>query len=287
MYLLNPNNSPFPLNGTFYPLAGGGYLTDGTFTTGSFGTISAMIVDSTNTGIYVADSGKNAIRKLTTTTSTITSMTPRIIIMNPGGVVITASFNMYIADTGNNRILNCVNTFLFNTFVGSSTNAAGSTNGTGSAASFNSPRGLVSDSAGNLYVADTGNHQIRKITPAGVVTTFAGSTAGYVDAVGVAAKFSSPQGIAIDSIGTLYIADTGNNLIRKILTSGAVSTLAGIVAGGYTDGPSATAAFNAPQGIAVDAAGYVYVADTGNRVIRIIPQICNPATGYVGDSDVF
>ena len=115
----------------------------------------------------------------------------------------------------------------------------------------------------------------------------AGSTAGYVDAVGVAAKFTSPQGIAIDSMNVLYIADTGNNLIRKILTGGTVSTLAGIIAGGYTDGPSATAAFNAPQGIAVDPSGYVYVADTGNGVVRIIPQICNSATGYVGDSDVF
>jgi sugar lactone lactonase YvrE len=287
MYMLMFN--PFPLNGNFYPFAGlGRGLTDGALSTGTFQKPSGMAIDSTNTSIYVADSGLNAIRRANATTTQLTSITPILgsIMVNPTGVAITAQNLIYVTDTDNNRILRVTNGTA-SPFVGSATNIAGSANGTGSAATFNRPTGIVVDSTGNLYVADTGNHQIRRITPAGVVTTFAGSTAGYVNAVGVAAKFTSPQGIAIDSMNVLYIADTGNNLIRKILTGGTVSTLAGIIAGGYTDGPSATAAFNAPQGIAVDPSGYVYVADTGNGVVRIIPQICNSATGYVGDSDVF
>src|SRR5262249_17948754 len=159
----------------------------------------------------------------------------------------------------------------------------GSADGTGAAASFDNPSGLTTDNAGNVYVADTLNDIIRKITPAGVVTTFAGTAGmrGSTDAGGAAARFHVPSGSARASAGNEYVADSGwmawgmgcvdwgNHIIRKITPAGVVSTLAG-TAGmtGGNDGAGAAARFWAPQGVATDGAGNVYVADTLNSTIR-------------------
>jgi sugar lactone lactonase YvrE len=118
----------------------------------------------------------------------------------------------------------------------------GNADGMGAAARFFSPIGVAVDSAGNVYVADTSNHTIRKITPAGVVTTLAGTAnqSGYVDGTGTAARFTSPAGVAVDSTGNLYVADTGNHIIRKISASGSVSTVAGTA--GQKGAPMARAA---------------------------------------------
>ncbi len=154
----------------------------------------------------------------------------------------------------------------------------GSANGTGAAARFSGPWGVAVDAAGNAYVADSANHTLRKITPAGVVSTLAGmaGTSGWTadGTIGIAAKFNSPKGVALDALGNLYVADTTNHRIRKIiLSSGAVSTLAGsgtAGAGNAPPGPATNAQFSSPQGVAVDAAGNVYVADTGNHILRKI-----------------
>ena len=150
--------------------------------------------------------------------------------------------------------------YTFTTPVGSA-GVAGSANGTGSSANFNFPSGVAVDGNGNVYVADQGNFIIRKITPAGVVTTVAGSAGvqGTTDATGAAARFYAPSGVAVDSTGTLYVADYGNNAVRKITPAGVVTTLAG-----------AAAQFNGPYGVAVDSNGYVYVADQFNNTIRKI-----------------
>jgi len=148
----------------------------------------------------------------------------------------------------------------------------GAANGIGTAASFYAPGGVVIDAAGNIYIGEAGNHDIRKITPAGVVTTLAGNViGGWANGTGTAASFSSLQAITIDGAGNLYVADSGNQLIRKITPDGTVSTLAG-TAGviGADNGPAASATFDAPAGVAVDASGNVYVADFGNRMIRKI-----------------
>jgi sugar lactone lactonase YvrE len=150
---------------------------------------------------------------------------------------------------------------------------AGSADGTGSAARFNQPGGLALDASGNLFVADTGNALIRKITSTGVVTTLAGDATarGNVDGNGSAARFNHPVGLAIDSAGILYVADTFTDTVRKITPGGAVSTLAGTNAlTGSADGSGAAARFNNPSGVAVDANGAVFVADTGNNTIRKI-----------------
>src|SRR5207248_1565673 len=138
---------------------------------------------------------------------------------------------------------------------------------------FRSPKGIATDGADNVYVADTGNSTIRKITPAGVVITLAGKAngRGSDDGSGAAARFDEPRGIATDRAGNVYVADTANNTIRKVTPAGAVSTLAGKAAvTGSADDTGAAAGFNRPQGIAADGQGNVYVADTWNGGIRKI-----------------
>jgi sugar lactone lactonase YvrE len=174
------------------------------------------------------------------------------------GNVVTFTTSTTTADT----------TVTVSTFAGNSN--GGFVNGTGSAASFNSPQGVAADAAGNLYVSDSFNHVIRKITAAGVVTTYAGSgEMGFSGGSNATAKFYSPQGIAVDAAGNVYVADQGNNAIYKI-TATTTTILAGSGSAGATNGTGTAASFSAPQGIAVDATGNVYVADRNNNLIRKI-----------------
>ena len=138
-------------------------------------------------------------------------------------------------------------------------------------ARFYQPTGVAVDVAGNIYVADSENHRIRKITPGGVVSTLAGSgTAGSVEGVGTAAQFNSPRAVAVDATGNVYVADGLNHKIRKITPAGEVSTLAGSGAYGFADGDGINAKFYFPKGIALDASGNLYVADDINHRIRKI-----------------
>lgn len=149
----------------------------------------------------------------------------------------------------------------------------GAVDAIGTAARFRNPRGLTLDASGNLYVSDTGNHAIRKITPAGVVTTLSGTIGapGAVDGPVATARFDSPEGLAFDGTGNLYVADTANHAIRRITPSGTVTTFAGALGlSGDTDGPAATARFNGPQGLTADFKGNLFVADTANKTIRKI-----------------
>jgi len=149
----------------------------------------------------------------------------------------------------------------------------GSRDGAGATARFYSPQDVVTDATGNAYVTDEGNHTIRKITPTGTVSTFAGTfgEAGSADGTGTAAKFDSPQGLAIDAAGNLYVADTGNQIIRKITPAGLVSTLAGLARiSGNTDGTGSAARFNRPRRIALDPNGNLYVTEAGNNDVRKI-----------------
>jgi serine/threonine protein kinase, bacterial len=147
--------------------------------------------------------------------------------------------------------------------------------GTGSAASFALPHGIAVDASGNLFVADTYNNKIRKVTSAQVVTTLAGNAAngaGWADGSGSAASFNGPYGIAVDGNGNIFVADYANNKIRKLTAAGVVTTIAGNSANnpGSADGIGSAAGFNSPAGIAVDGNGTLYVADTYNNKIRKI-----------------
>jgi len=138
-------------------------------------------------------------------------------------------------------------------------------------ATGNSYSGLVMDAAGNLYFCDINNNLIRKISPSGIVTRFAGDgTAGFANGTSTAASFNSPQGLAIDAAGNLYVADHGNNLIREINPYGVVTTFAGSGSPGSNNATGTMASFNGPAGLAVDVAGNVYVSDQGNQLIRKI-----------------
>src|SRR5689334_9544504 len=136
---------------------------------------------------------------------------------------------------------------------------------------FSDPFGVAIAEDGTIYVADAGeSNRIRKISPDGSVTTLAGGSEGFADGAGTSASFNTPSALALGPDGNLYVADTGNNRIRKITPGGTVSTVAGNGTAGYVDGPAATAEFNGPIGLAVSSSGDIYVADTYNDVIRMI-----------------
>jgi len=196
----------------------------------------------------------------------------------PAGIAVTPTSTIYVADTANHCIRR-TDTVTSNvvTFAGSAGNA-GSADGSRGAARFNSPTGLAVDAAGNVFVADSGNHTIRKITPDGTVSTIAGIAGlpGLVDGVGANARFDTPAGLAFDALGNLYVADSGNHTIRRIAPSGFVTTVAGGFPG-HQNGDGAFARFNAPASVAIDAAGRLFIADRDNHVIRLATPVPQPA----------
>jgi sugar lactone lactonase YvrE len=187
---------------------------------------------------------------------------------NPAAVALDTNGNVYVADTGNDVVRKVTAEGVVTTLAG--TGERGYVDGPARSARFNSPSGVVVDGQGNVYVADTGNDLIRKITPDGVVVTLAGSVRGYADGNGAAARFNAPTRLAFDFDGTLYVADAGNDTIRAITADGTVTTFAGTGVRGYADGRPAAAQFNTPSGITADQAGNVYIADAGNGIIRTI-----------------
>ncbi len=289
-------------NGSYSIFAGSSSsgTTDGTGTAARFKGITGITIDSSN-NLYASDTGNNTIRKITPagvvttiagtagSSGSTDAAGSSARFNSPWDIDIDGSGNLYIADRGNNLIRKLTlsgATYTASTIAGTA-GLSGSTDGTGAAARFNAPTGIAVDSSGNIFVSDTNNDTIRKITSGGVVTTVAGlagvtSAAGSTDAIGTAAKFNSPWDIDIDSSGNLYVADKGNNLIRKLTNSSGtytVSTIAGTAgSAGSTDGTGAAARFNAPTGLAFNpASGMIFVSDTNNDTIRQI----NPATNQV------
>jgi sugar lactone lactonase YvrE len=189
----------------------------------------------------------------------------------PISVAVNAAGNVYIADYNNHLLRVMTPGGVVSTVAGAT--SAGSADGSGSAATFNMPRGVAVDSAGNAFVADVNNHTIRKITPAGLSSTIAGlaGTSGSTNGTGSAARFRLPRGIAVASAGDIFVADTNNNMIRAISPAGAVTTFAGATAQGSADGSGTAARFNRPNAIAGgNSGGFLYIADTNNHTIRKI-----------------
>ncbi len=195
----------------------------------------------------------------------------------PAGLALDGAGNLYVADSTNETIRKVTSTGVVTTLAGLA-GSIGSANGTGTAARFQKPLGVAVDTSGNVYVADSDNETIRKVTPAGVVTTLAGlaGSSGSADGTTSAARFFSPTGVGVDGAGNVYVADRGNSTIRKITpggvaSPGGVTTLAGLAgSSGAVDGTGSAARFGSPEGVAVDSAGNVYVADLGASTIRKI-----------------
>ncbi|MCA1620763.1 MAG: gluconolaconase [Acidobacteria bacterium] len=151
--------------------------------------------------------------------------------------------------------------------------APGARDGAAAAAGFGEPYGVAVAPDGTVYVSDAGeSNRIRRLTPRGEVKTLAGGREGFADGAGAAAAFSTPSGLALDGAGNLYVADTGNNRVRRVTPEGVVTTLAGDGAAGFQDGAAAGARFDAPVGVAVDKDGNVYVADTYNDRVRVVAR---------------
>jgi len=247
----------------------------------------AGVVAAADGTVYVADSSNHVIRKIDSsgTVSTFAGSgnsgfadgnATTAQFSDPQGMVIDENGNLYVADTSNNRIRKIDASGNVTTFAGS---GSGFNDANGTAAKFNYPRYLAIDSDGNLYVSDTGNNRVRKIDTAGTVTTLAGNgNEGYVDGDESSAEFNYLSGITVDSDGNVYVAEEEECVIRKIDTSGTVSTFAGSGADGYADGNATTAKFSWPAGLSIDALGNIYVSDSANSRIRKVDSSGNVTT---------
>jgi len=213
----------------------------------------------------------------------------------PSGVAVDASGNLFIVDLGNNRIRKVDTNGLITTVAGNGTYTYSGDGGAATLAGLNEPRGVAVDASGNLFIADIGDNHIRKVDPNGIITTVAGNGKyGHSGDGGVAtnASLSTPFDVAVDASGNLFIADIGNNVIRKVDSNGIIATVAGNGNPGNSGdyGAATNASLNQPSGVAVDAFGNLFIADRGNGVIRkvdpngIITTVAgNGTNGYSGD----
>ena len=263
------------------PLASG--TLDGIGNAARFNGPNGVAVDLSS-NVFVADNQNCAIRKITPTRGVTTfagnpggpasvdGTRSAARFNNPNNLALDAAGNVYVADEGGNTIRKITPQGVVSTIAGRA-GVAGSTDGTGSAARFNHPESVAVDAHTNVYVADQWNHTIRKITPAGVVSTFAGraGVAGIADGTGTAARFGDPSGVAVDPGSNLFVADYLHQTIRKITPAAVVTTFAGLAdATGWQDGTGSNARFDCPYGVAVDTSSNVYVAEVYNCMIRKI-----------------
>ncbi len=275
---------------TFAGLAGTHGTADGAATVARFYFPSNLAFDPAG-NLYVADAGNYTIRKITPAgivstlagkagSSGSTNGTGTAAKFNyPSGLAVSpANGNIFVADATNDLIRKVTPAGVVTTFAGRA-GFKGSTNATGTNARFNNPVDVAADAAGNLYIADAGNHAIRKITSAGVVTTLAGTAgvSGSADGLAVATLFNGPAGVRLDAAGNLLVADTSNHILRQITPTGVVTTLAGTASiSGSSDGLGAAARFNSPSNVLVDTLGNYYVIDTNNHTLRRAATIAVP-----------
>ena len=260
---------------------------DGQDTNATFKNPYGIAIDSSG-NLFVTDSQNHTIRKIDNAgiVTTVAGQSgvrgsnngqgTNATFNSPAGIAIDNSGNLYVAEQTNHIIRKIDPTGNVTTFAGEA-GVSGNRDGQSTTAQFNYPSDIAIDNAGNIYVADAKNHLIRKIDSSGNVITFAGQAgvSGSVDG-GTEATFSRPSGIASDNSGNIYVVDRDSNLIRKITTSGNVTTIAGQNGSGSNDGQGTNATFNVPVDVAIDISGNLYIADRNNHLIRKINT-----SGYV------
>jgi len=303
----NGTNTP---NNVITTIAGNGinaFAGDGgAATNASVSRPAAMAMDVAG-NLYIADSDNNRIRKVDTNGFITTvagysagysgdgGAATNAKLFYPYGVAMDTVGNLYIADSINNRVRVVDTNGIIRTVAGNGIAAYAGDGGAATNASLNTPWSVTADAVGNLFIVDTANNRIRKVATNGIITTVAGNgTYGYSGDGGPAtnANLSSPRGVAVDSVGSLYIADYENNCVRRVGTNGIITTVAGNGSSGNSgDGGRATnATFQYTAGVALDAAGNLYIVDTGNCRIRkvvtngiITTVVGNGSAGYTGD----
>src|ERR1035437_3489365 len=253
-------------------LVTGGFLTASALAQAIYSTADAFVTIAGTAGNSGGNDGTNRIAQF----------------YLPEGIAMDTHGNLYVADYGNNTIRKVApvgTNWVVTTIAGTAGSNGGSADGTNGAARFNEPVGIAVDVLGQLYVADYGFNTIRKITPTGtnwVVTTIAGTNGNNgnhsADGTNSVARFYGPSGITMDTLGNLYVADSGNNTIRKVTSAGTnwvVTTIAGTAGNGgdSADGTNGSALFNFPSSITVDTSGSLYVADTYNHTIREVAPV--------------
>lgn len=294
------------VNGTIRKVTLDGYVSTLAGLAGSFGSVNGIgtnarffapqgvTVDYMGT-IYVADTANATIRTVSSTGlvapfagsagdyNSFDGTAANANFYQPEGLTVDSNRNVYVADAWNHTIRKITSSGVVTTLAGLAGNP-GSVDGTTNKARFNRPSGVAVDNATNLFVTDSLNHTIRKITPAGVVTTIAGLAGvwGSADGTNSVARFFLPQGIAVVNATNLVVVDSGNQTLREISPSGTnwvVTTVAGLTGtAGSASGTGSDARFEFPAGLAADSAGYLYIADAGNnelRTTRVIPPVLN------------
>jgi DNA-binding beta-propeller fold protein YncE len=254
-----------------------------------------VAVDSAGASLYIADSANHRVRKVDLGSGVITTVAggaasgfagdggqaTAALLQGPKAVYAAPGGDLYIADSGNERVRRVDRGGIITTIAGTGVAGFAGDGGPATTAQFDGPRGVAGDSAGNLYVADDNNHRIRRIDPSGAITTVAGTgTAGFSGDGGPAlsAQLDHPRGLAVDGRGAVFIADSMSARIRMVDPAGVMATVAGCGRQGYggDGGPATVARLFEPRGVAVDGAGRLFVADTYNDRIRMVD---NPRPG--------
>ena len=258
--------------------------------------------------LYIADWYAHRIRRITPQRIITTvagngseflsgdgGLATRASLSNPKGAAVDSAGNLYIADTGNDRIRKVSPDGIISTAAGNGRQGFSGDGGPANLASVNRPGGVAVDREGNLYVADTLNHRIRRVDVRGIITTVAGNGKPALsgdDGPATSASLYHPNSIAVDARGNLYIADTNNSVVRKVNLEGTISTVAGDGKDRFSGdgGPAINASLSHPGGVAVDAAGNLYIADTLHSRIRKVSTsgtintvAGNGDTGFSGD----
>jgi sugar lactone lactonase YvrE len=267
---------------TITTFAGGGVGDGGPAVNAAVNNPSAVAVDTAG-NLYITDSGNNRVRKVSTS-GTITTVagngTPGFSgdggpaadasLNNPSAVAVDSAGNLYIADAHNHRVRKVSVSGTITTIAGTGGFGYSGDGGSATSAELYFPQGVAVDAAGNLFIADTNNDRVRKVSVSGTITTVAGNGSSGDGGPAIDASLSFPQGVVVDAAGNLYIADTSNHRVRKVSVSGTITTIAGVGSSGYSgDGGSAIdATVFFPRGVAVDAAGNLFIADTSNHRVR-------------------